>query len=646
MVSFLHNIYDQQCEDGDYVILSVKGPRIKWLDVPIMYGKNSIQRALENFFKRYPKEEYDLYWSPMPYKNDRRKIENALETKFLAQDIDEYEDISKLEPKPSYIWESSPNKYQGLWELDRYIKETEYTPLNKALAKYIGCDDCFDYTHVYRIPGTKNHKYKNSPSVEMPTKTRTIYKPKNLAKTVNVRPETKAPLRDKSNSSIEERKIYAKYSIPQKVRNLLALDSLEGVDRSSTIWYIENTLHELGMDPNEIILLIRNSLFNKYKDRPDETKRLKNELNKIISGDIDSNTKEKSKGFKIADYDSVMGSCGDFSGWLVKGFWGKNSHGIVAGMPKSFKSTIVHDFAISIASGKPFLGKYPVLETGPVIIIQNENSDYIMKDRTEKLVAARGLGGDVKMKSNRLVNVNFPPSLPIHFVNQQGFLLSDEEHQRALEKMVAEIKPVLIILDPLYLMFEGDLNSAKDVNPILNWLLMLKNKYKTSVMLIHHYNKGTQNSGKGGARMMGSIVLYGWVESAWYLLKNDVEEPVNSLDEDLDQVSQEPTVISLSREFRMAGHFSDIDIHLEMGEIGNCDYHVEVAKAGEYVAKSSSVKDDILNFLSSYNEPQSLRKIGEHLGHSKRKIRETIDELLQEKKIMPKDQGFIIYKLK
>src|SRR5690606_41428795 len=64
--------------------------------------------------------------------------------------------------------------------------------------------------------------------------------------------------------------------------------------------------------------------------------------------------------------------------------WARRSHGIVAGEPKSFKSTYVMDLAISVASGEPFLGKYPVIESGPVIYVQNENADWILKDRIDR----------------------------------------------------------------------------------------------------------------------------------------------------------------------------------------------------------------------------------------------------------------------
>lgn len=649
-LQFLKHLYSLQCEQGDYIILSVKGLDIPWRDVPIKYD-NNFKANLGKFFEQYSVDKYDLYFSPMPYSGPRRRLGNSLDTKFLAQDIDEYEDPSNLDPAPSYIWESSPNKYQGLWELDRYIEEPEYTPLNKSLAEHLGCDDCFDFTHVYRIPGTINHKYKNKPQVGNPISTKKIYRPKTLQRKVggSSKPRDYTTTEAPDGSNLTERKIYAKYSIPKDIRDLLALDDLTGVDRSSMIWYIEHKLYELGMTPNEIIHLVRNSAFNKYKGRNDEVKRLKKELEKIISGDISPNKAQEVQPLKVSSFMEVMSNPNTFEGWLVKGFWGKRSHGIVAGMPKTFKSTLVHDLIVSVASGTPFLGKYPVLDPGPVIMVQNENADYVMKDRTEKLILHRGLGGSAESTSERGLSLEFPQDLPISFINQQGFLLNNEDHRKALERLIKQQQPVLVVLDPLYLMFDGDLNSAKDLNPVLNWLLYLKNEYKTSIMLIHHYNKGGAGVAKGGVRMMGSVILYGWVESAWYLSKDDVEGEqgqvaIDASEGSVDSSSKEPTKVTMNREFRMAGVHPEIDIYMQMGGIGDPYYDVDVTLAGEPSVPKSSVKKDILNILNQNTRPVTRRQLVDSTGLDNRGIRKVLDELLLEKKIIATNKGFTVYK--
>lgn len=624
-VEFLDHIYEQQCKVGDYVVLSSKkGPQ--WRDHPLKYD-TTFKEKLVQFFQRYPAHEYDLYWSPMPYSKPNRQISNSIDTKFLAQDIDEHEDPSSIDPKPTYIWESSPNKYQGLWELDRYITEKEYTPLNEALAKHGGFDDCWDFPHVYRIPGTHNHKYKNKPKVSEVTASKRIWRPKELTRMLNVqKAQAEAPTQQSSNMA--ERRIYAKYAIPQKVKELLALEDISSLDRSSTIWYIENNLIELGMEPQEVITLIQGSAFNKYRGRKDEVKRLTAELSKIIEGEPLGDSSKDVPSLRVSSYEDLMGSSNTFGGWLVENIWGNQSHGIVAGMPKSYKSTLVHDLIISVASGRPFLDQYKVLNPGPVVVVQNENSESIMRDRSEKMISAKGIVGRVKKLSENHLNLEFPRTLPIHFINQQGFSMSNEKHRSEIEAIIREIKPALVVFDPLYLMFEGDINSAQDLNPTLNWLLQLKKDMKTSVMVVHHYNKGGPNSTKGGARMAGSIFLYGWIESAWYLTKDE----------------EDPTVVSLTREFRMAQAGNPLNVRLTMGEIGDPAYHVEVTEGDSFGVSQQDLEEEVLNLLKHATQGVPMRQISERIGIDRNTTKTILKKLMNLKQIDKVTEGYIIYK--
>lgn len=638
MIDFLKKVYSSQCENGDYIILSAKNIKTgKWLDVPILYKKKTIVKELDKFFKKYPKKENDLYFSPMAYSEPKRQKKYGKETKFLAQDIDETP-ITSIDVQPTYYWYSSPKKTVGLWEIDRYIKEDHYTPLNKRLAKEIQADDCYDFTHVYRIPETTNHKYKNKPKVTKPVDTKKLYRLKNLEKAAGYSKVNKerASSVEFDDIDIDDRDLFLKYNIPKKVMELLALDDAEGLDRSDTIWFIENALiNDVGMQPNEVIHLIKGSAFNKYAGRDDEDERLHTELNKIMSNKFSKTRKKRKspkKRFKTVTFDEMQARGDSFQGWLIKGFWGKKSNGIVAGMPKSYKSTLTLDMAISVATGRPFLGHYPVEETGNVLIIQNENAESILNDRSFKMVKAKGLAGSIKEKKNGHFSVKFPEALPITFINNQGFNLNDEEDREAFEDYLKTYSPKLVILDPFYLMFTGDMNSAQDLNPILNWLNIVKERYGCSIILIHHYNKGTNtNSSRGGQRMAGSIFLYGWLESAWYVTK-------------ADDPSEDGTVdIQLTREFRFAGGFQDLDIQLVMGEDEFDDsYNVIVTENG-FNVREDALCDSIISLLKRH--PDSLctvRYIQEELALTENATRKLLKRLVKSDDIISESGGYRI----
>lgn len=588
-VKFLISVWAKHTKPGEYVFISTRDPKSKkWRDHAIQYrGRTGLRKELTKLFKQYNPEKYDLYWCPLPYKQPKRGKKGVPRTKFLWQDLDEADpkDFDKA-LFPTIYWESSPGRYHGLWQLEDYGDITEVEKLNRDLAHQIGADKSgWDLGQVLRIPGTRNHKYDHKPLVKLKHNHGEIYDYSRIRSIVK---EVKNLESLHIESRLEEKdpqEVLNEHAskLPRDLLTTLMQREVPVGKRSDMLWNLEHRLYEHGLTPDEIFTLIKYSAWNKYKGRHDEDERLQTEISKVISQAVQGVQKEdepekrlelEGTELEIETYSEMMSNISSYPGWLVEGFWARRSHGIVAGEPKSFKSTFTLDLAVSVASGEPFLGKYPVDEPGPVLIIQNENNDWLMKDKTEKIITNRRLVGKVKRKGDRLFQIDFPRNIPLYFINQKGYLLNNPEHQEALEKIVKEIKPVLVILDPLYLMFDGDVNSAKELNPILNWLLKLKTDYKTGVMVIHHYNKGGgAGSGRPGQRMLGSTTLHGWIESAWYLQVNPAEISEN---DEVNKVSEEPQSVIMTREFRTAGSYPQIELKIKMGKFGEPVYQVGV----------------------------------------------------------------------
>lgn len=636
-LNFLTSIWSKQCKAGEYVFLCVRDPKKKkwsWRDFPIQYtSRPAVRKAVKELLTKYSPDKYDIYFCPLPFKKPKRDKDLVTRSKFLWQDLD-YADPKKFKDKglfPTVYWESSPGRFHGLWELEKQHKVKPVETLNRDLAYMIGADKGgWDLTQVLRVPGTRNHKYDNKPVVKI---RHSHGKPlifKELRKKVE---HVEVTSEIKIESRLEEKdpqEILNRYSgkLPRDLLTTLLQKEVPVGKRSEVIWSLEHRLYEIGLTPDEIFTLIKHSAWNKYRGRRDEDERLTKELQKIISKSVAQVNREKEyeglvlegTDLRLESYREVMGNIHSYPGWLIEGFWARRSHGIVAGEPKAFKSTFTLDLAVSVASGAPFLGKYPVNEPGPVIIVQNENTEWLMKDKTEKVITHRGLVGKVERLNDNTLHIDFPPEIPLYFINQQGYMLDNPEHQKAMETIIEKIKPVLVIFDPLYLMFEGDINSARDLNPVLNWLLRIKNEYKTGVMLIHHYNKGSGISGgswKKGQRMLGSTTLHGWIESAWYL---QVNQPETNDAEDVDKSLKEPSSIFMEREFRTAGNYPKIELKLSMGQLGDPYYHVtaEIYKEeGATIKKKLTPADlavEIVNLMESKMGTVSWNELSELTG--------------------------------
>lgn len=611
-IDFLHKVWGRVCEPGDYVFLSIKSPR--WKDYYFKYD-STLKGRVRDWLRQHNPKEIDIYFCPLPFSQPERLAKYVKPVNILWSDVDDG-DPTKL--RPTVLWESSPGRHHALWFINERMHAEDAAHLNRSLTYHLGADKGgWDLSQVLRVPGTFNHKYKSLPEVKLLHWDKKELNAKVIAKKVrHTTPEVSTKVHEGDAGEILKN-----YRLPSKVLTLLHGEAEDG-RRSDILWYLENKLSEAGMSPEEIIAVIKETEWNKYKGRHDEDHRLRTELNKVIEKQIETKPKRRNltpkEGLRMESFSEVMSNLQSTPGWTVKNFWMKRSHGIVAGEPKSFKSTLVMDMALSIASGEPFLGKHPVHEPGPVLYIQNENAHWIMKDRFEKMLVNKGLVGKIHRSQDKL-RVEFPPEIPFYMINQQSFMLSNPEHQEYLEETIKSMKPQLVVLDPLYLMFDGDVASAGDLFPVLQWLLYLKNEYNCGICVIHHYNKNGESK-RGGQRMLGSTTLHGWIESAWYLSSIPSEEG-------------EDAEVTMEREFRGAGLHQKIDLRIQMGGMGVPEYNVEVMdhepppQPGKR-ANPETIISDVTVVISS-RKGVNERYIETHTGYNSKQVRETVDLLIE-----------------
>lgn len=616
-VDFLSQVWGRVCEPGDYVFLSIKSPR--WKDFYFKYD-STLKGRVRDWIRQHDPKEMDLYFCPLPFSKPERLAKYVKPVNILWSDVDDG-DPKKL--RPTVLWESSPDRHHALWFIKDKMHAEDAAELNRSVTYLLGADKGgWDLSQVLRIPGTFNHKYNSLPEVKLLHWDKKEYSNSMVAR------KAKHKIRkvNEHKATGDAGAILDEYRLSTKVLDLLASEAEEG-QRSDVIWYLENKLAEAGMTPEEIITVIKDTDWNKYKGRHDEDHRIRTEVTKIVEKNIveaqDTNSKKTkikkatpTNEIRLESFSEVMSNLKSSPGWQIPGFWMKHSHGIVAGEPKSFKTTLVMDLAMSIASGKPFLGKYPVEEQGKVIYVQNENAHWIMKDRFEKMLKHKGLVGKIHRSSDTELSVEFPPEVPFYMINQQSIMLSDPAHQEYIEEMIKRERPQLVVFDPLYLMFGGDIASAQELMPILQWLLYLKNTYKCGILVVHHYNKSSEGK-RGGQRMLGSTTLHGWIESAWYL---------QSVPVDMGDVAE----VILEREFRGAGLHHKLDLEIEMGEIGNPHYDVRVEDYHQPDSKGKNpenINSDLISVLGARNGVTE-GYLESNTGYNAKQIREGVDSLI------------------
>ena len=129
--------------------------------------------------------------------------------------------------------------------------------------------------------------------------------------------------------------------------------------------------------------------------------------------------------------------------YLIRGIWAADTYGVLAGPMKAQKTMTMADAAVSVASGTPWLGHFPIDDPGPVLMFAGEGGDASIVRRLRGVCDSRDLD---------------PDSLPVHICTRAPHLRSDE-HMGIFTARVAEIGPKLVILDPLYLSAVGAKSS-------------------------------------------------------------------------------------------------------------------------------------------------------------------------------------------
>ena len=190
--------------------------------------------------------------------------------------------------------------------------------------------------------------------------------------------------------------------------------------------------------------------------------------------------------------------------WLVEGLWAEGAVGCIGGHPKAGKTWLALELALAVASGKPCLGRFAVPKKGLVLVFCAEDDPSDVRARVAGLASARGVDFD---------------KLPIGWIGAHELALDQPTDRRRLTRTVGDIKPRLLVLDPLVRLHHGDENSAAEVSELLGFLRGLQRSYGVAIALVHHVRKS--GAAQPGTALRGSGDLHAWGDSNLYLVRKD-----------------------------------------------------------------------------------------------------------------------------
>jgi hypothetical protein len=188
--------------------------------------------------------------------------------------------------------------------------------------------------------------------------------------------------------------------------------------------------------------------------------------------------------------------------WLVEPLWGESAVGVIGGAPKCAKTWLGLDLALSVATGTPCLGRYPVPRPGPVLVYLAEDALTVVRERIEGMARQRG---------PELAGVQ------IHVITAPTLRLDREPHRQRLLETARQLRPRLLLLDPLVRLHGADENNASEVAQLLAYFRALQRQLDLSVILVHHTRKNAAGGVAAGQGLRGSSDLHAFGDSNLYL---------------------------------------------------------------------------------------------------------------------------------
>jgi hypothetical protein len=293
--------------------------------------------------------------------------------------------------------------------------------------------------------------------------------------------------------------------------------------------------------------------------------------------------------------------------WLVEPLWAHQGVGVLGGAPKSCKSFLALDLAVSVASGTACLDTFSVPCAGSTLVYFAEDPAEVVYARLSQLCQHRQLDLD---------------SLPLWVLTPASIRLDLGAEQRRLELAVQAHRPLLLVLDPFVRLHRIDENDAGQVSGVLAFLRHLQRTYHLAVLLVHHTRKNGPAGQQAGLGLRGSGDLHAWGDSNLYLRR--VRDQLMLTVE--HRASRPPAPMALS----LVGDGDQGPVHLQLSQPG----------AQLCTPSSPSLATAVLQQLAQ--APQSRAALRAALHVRNERLGEVLSQLQSEHKLVRVADGYAL----
>jgi len=210
---------------------------------------------------------------------------------------------------------------------------------------------------------------------------------------------------------------------------------------------------------------------------------------------VDESGQEIVERFRVLDGDDIE-DYREAVEFFVNGVMLKGQPLIIGGPEKSFKTTVMLDLAVSLATGTPFLNHFETPTPANVLVMSGETS---VSTITRNARSVRNFKGLKRLPKNSMKLVGDVP-----FVDNIAEL-------KILKKLIEKHETEVLIIDPTYFAITADQSSLSAVGEILRKLNRFCAKTGVTPVMAHHTKRGTKQTYDD----LGVDALTGPGYSAW-----------------------------------------------------------------------------------------------------------------------------------
>lgn len=311
---------------------------------------------------------------------------------------------------------------------------------------------------------------------------------------------------------------------------------------------------------------------------------------------------------KMTDY--VKGYGGGGVSWLVEDWLPDRSVTFLVSPPESYKTWLLLDLAVSVSSGVPFLGQFRVNSPGPTLIIQQEDSHEGLTDRLA-LITEQKLGAVAKLGDEEW-QVPIMPDIPIYVHPSRMLRFDNKKVLEELEEQIKQIRPKVIMIDPLYSTTSVDnymAASAEQMMVLKTW----RDKYGCSFVIAHHSKKNVDPDSTAREDSWGSQFLNAFLEAGWQIRRNS-------------KLAQNEVVVR--RHSKVMGNQAPISLTFNISTVYPMKYEVVTRQYESQNAQGNPTRpaqDNLLDILQ--DEEMSQAEICSRTGKSRSTVSRQIKQL-------------------